>query len=389
MFVVRLHRALSIVSLFAMQDAGLKYKIWLTLVKGVGPLVSKKILSVIGDEEEIYKASPKALASIPGVGRVLSSEVQRSKDLLTRAEQELEFAQRNGIDILHYKDVRYPSRLLECPDSPTVLYSRGTADYNGSKVVGVVGTRKMTEYGRMLCESIIQNLSVSHPDLMVVSGLAYGVDVCAHRKALECSLPTVGVVGHSLEHVYPAAHRQVAQQMMASGGALLSEYVSGTFIDRNFFVARNRIIAGMSDCVLVVESGEKGGSLLTAEFANSYHRDVFACPGRVGDYYSVGCNKLIRQNKAALVTSAEDIDYLMNWDQSTLPSAVQLSLFPELEGDSLRVAELLKNGDALQMNDLARALQLPIHRLSSLLFELEFAGVVSSLPGNRYKLAGR
>ena len=351
-------------------------------------MVSKKILSVMGDEEEIYKASPKALASIPGVGRVLSSEVQRSKNLLSRAEQEIEFARRNGIDILHYKDEHYPSRLLECPDSPTVLYSRGTTDYNKAQVIGVVGTRKMTEYGRMFCESIIQNLSASHPDLMVVSGLAYGVDVCAHRKALDCSLPTVGVVGHSLEHVYPAAHRQVAQQMMASGGALLSEYVSGTFIDRNFFVARNRIIAGMSDCVLVVESGEKGGSLLTAEFANSYHRDVFACPGRVGDYYSIGCNNLIRQNKAALVTSAEDIEYLMNWDRSA-SSAVQLSLFPELEGDSLRVAELLKNGDSLQINDLARSLQLPVHRLSSLLFEMEFSGVVSSLPGNRYKLAGK
>lgn len=371
-----------------MEDSKMKYKIWLTLVKGVGPLMSKKLLSVLEDEEEIYKASPKMLASIPGIGKVLSAEVQRSKALLCRAEQEVEFAKRNNITILYYKDKAYPSRLSECPDSPTILYSRGTSDFNTSKVIGVVGTRKMTDYGRTSCESILQGLSVSHPDLMVVSGLAYGVDVCAHRKALECSLPTVGVVGHSLEHVYPAAHRQTAQQMIESGGALLSEYVLGTFIDRNYFVARNRIIAGLCDCVLVVESGEKGGSLLTADFASSYHRDVFACPGRAGDPYSVGCNNLIKQNKAALVTSSEDIEYQMNWEKGG-PSSVQLSLFPELDGDQGRIVDLLKSGDVFQQNEMARVLQLPISKLSSLLFELEFVGVLSSLPGNRYKLAGR
>ncbi|MCQ2195167.1 MAG: DNA-processing protein DprA [Paludibacteraceae bacterium] len=369
-----------------MEDSSLKYKIWLTLVKGVGPLMSKKLLSVMDDEEAIYKASPKVLAAIPGIGPVLSSALLRSKDLLPRAEQEVEFAKRNGISILYYKDKGYPSRLLDCPDAPTVLYVKGSPNFNAKKVLGVVGTRKMTEYGRSLCESIIHGLSVSHPDLMVVSGLAYGVDVCAHRKSLERGVPTVGVVGHSLEHIYPAAHRQTALQMMNEGGALVSEYVSGTYIDRNFFVARNRIIAGMCDCVLVVESGEKGGSLLTAEFANSYHRDVFACPGRVGDPYSSGCNRLIMQNKAALVTSSADIDYMMNWEEKS-GEATQLSLFPELEGDQASVVEILKGGEAYQMNEISRMVHLPINKISSLMFELEFAGVVVSVPGNRYKLA--
>lgn len=363
----------------------MKYRIWLTMVKGVGPLVSKKLLSVMGDEEEIYRASGKALSSIQGVGRVLSAEILRTKPLLARAEQEVEFAKRNHISVLHYKDKRYPSRLLDCSDSPTILYARGETDFNAAKIIGVVGTRKMTDYGRSLCESIIQRLSEDHPKLMVVSGLAYGVDVCAHRKALECALPTVGVVGHSLEHLYPAVHRQTAQQMVESGGALLSEYMSGTNIDRNNFVARNRIIAGMCDCVLVVESDVKGGSLLTADFANSYHKDVFACPGRVGDVYSSGCNRLIMQNKAALVASAEDLEYQMGWEKGS--ENRQLSLFPELEGDQSRVVEILKNGESLQINELARALQMPVNRVSSLLFEMEFAGVVASLPGSRYKLS--
>lgn len=368
-----------------MEDSELKYGIWFTMVKGVGPLVSKRVLSVLGDEKAVFEASPKSLSSIPGVGRVLSSEIQQAKPLLRKAEQELEFAKRSGVRVLHYKGRGYPARLLECPDSPTVLYARGEADYDAPKVVGVVGTRKMTEYGRSLCETIIQRLSENYPKLMVVSGLAYGVDVCAHRKALECSLPTVGVVGHSLDRLYPAAHRQTAQQMVEAGGALLSEYMSGTNIDRNNFVARNRIIAGLCDCVVVVESGEKGGSLLTAEFANSYHRDVFAFPGRVGDAYSCGCNKLIMQNKAALVQTAEDLEFMMGWERGG--GGKQLSLFPELEGDQFRVAELLRGGETMQVNEMARALQMPVNRLSSLLFEMEFGGIVSSSPGNRYKLS--
>lgn len=368
-------------------DEKLKYKIGMTLIKGVGTLTAKKLVSTLGSEEAVFKTPQKKLAMIPGIGNVLSSEI-KNKNSLQRAEKEVAFAQRNGISILFYTDEEYPSRLLNCNDNPIVLYKKGPASLNKGKFLGVVGTRKMTPYGKMMCENIIADLAQRHPDLTIVSGLAYGCDISAHKKAIDCGLNTIAVVGHGLDMLYPQAHLQTARKIMTECGAIVTEYPSGTAIDRNNFVARNRIIAGMSDAVLVIEASAKGGALLTAEFANSYHKDVFAIPGRFGDEFSEGCNNLIKKNLAAMVETAKDIEYQMNWTPEAEKKQMTISfdLNEELDEDSKKVLNILREG-SLQINELTRACGLPYNKLSSLLFNLEMDGYVVAAPGNIYSLA--
>ena len=305
-----------------------------------------------------------------------------------RAEEEWVFTEKNQIQCITYNDERYPSRLRECEDAPIALFYRGNTPLNTLRTVSIVGTRHATAYGEDLCNTFVRDLANLCPDILVVSGLAYGIDIHAHRAALQHGLATVGVLAHGLDRIYPAAHRKTAIAMMDQGG-LLTEFMSGTNPDRQNFVKRNRIVAGVCDATIVVESAAKGGALITAELAESYHRDCFAFPGRTTDLYSAGCNALIRNNRASLILSAEDFVEAMGWKTSTHPSnnTVQRELFPELSEEEMNVVQALqRNPDGMQINILVVETNIPINRMSALLFELEMKGVVRAMAGGVYRL---
>lgn len=363
----------------------MKFKVALSMVRGVGLLTYKKLISVYGDEESVLKASAKSLSTVFGIGEALVEQI-KNKKILDWAERELEFLHKSGCYVIPFDDERFPYRLKECCDHPILMYAKGNMNMDVKRVIGIVGTRKMTQYGRAVCEEILSALAQNHPDLLVVSGLAYGVDACAHRKALDLGLQTIGVVGHGLDMVYPAAHRDLAVRISSNGG-ILTEFHTKSLVDRKNFVSRNRIIAGLSDVVLIVESGEKGGALLTAEFANSYNREVCAVPGRVGDVFSVGCNNLIKKNVAAMVESAEDIERLMNWDaKSKVSPNFMYELFPNFTQEQQNVVDYLKEHGKSQINEMTRELKFPYSMLSSLLFEMEMQDWVVSFPGGIYAL---
>lgn len=365
--------------------SGVEYDIALTMAKGVGPVVARRLISSLGSAREVLLASHKVLEKIPGVGSVIASKV-KEQGLLARAEKELLFLEKVGGVVMTQYDDKYPFRLRECEDSPILLYGKGIMDFNVKRVIGIVGTRRMTPYGRENIISILEDVSRRVPDCLIVSGLAHGVDGQAHRKSIELGLQTVGVVGHGLDMIYPAEHRSLADKMMSAGG-LVTEFHSRCVVDRKNFVSRNRIIAGMCDVVLVVESGEKGGALLTADFANSYNRDVCALPGRIGDAYSRGCNALIKNNRAVMVENADDIIRLMNWDQTPVKKEpVQLSLFVELTDKERLVMQLLELEGRVQIDQMARKLQWKMNDLSSMLFDLEMRDLVQSFPGGVYEM---
>ncbi|MGN0233793.1 MAG: DNA-processing protein DprA [Bacteroidaceae bacterium] len=310
---------------------------------------------------------------------------------LEKAEKELEWATRNGIQCIGIHDENYPQRLRECADAPVILYYKGQANLNAPHVVSVVGTRHITEYGRDLCAQFVRDLHTLCPDVLVVSGLAYGVDIHAHRAALDEGCDTVGVLAHGLDQIYPRMHRDTAVRMVSQGG-LLTEFMSGTNADKRNFVQRNRIVAGLSDVTVVVESARKGGSLITAELASGYDREVVTFPGRVTDKFSEGCNNLIRTNRAALITSAEDMVELLDWDteesrQRCLAHGVQTELFPELSAEEQQVVQAMQGTDRVHLNHIAQSTGLPIGKLSSILFGLEMKGLVKMLNGGMYRLA--
>ena len=367
-------------------DSLLRYKIGITLINGVGNVVARQLIAHLGSAEAVFKESKENLAKIPGIGTFLSAEIV-GQDVLKRADEEIEFILKNNIFPVYFTDNNYPYRLKECPDAPLLLYVKGAPEFNNGHYVGVVGTRNATEYGKELCKNLIKDLAASQPNCCIVSGLAYGIDICAHKAALEFACRTLAVVGHGLDRIYPATHRSIAEKMLQTGG-IATEYLSQTTPERQNFVQRNRIIAGLCDAVVVVESGERGGSLLTANAANAYNRDVFAFPGRVGDEHSAGCNSLIKQNKAALIESANDLEKYMGWEQSTTKKAsIQPALFVELNEKQQKIVSLLhgeKNG--IQTNQIAVSLSLPISEVSAMLLTLEFSGIVKNLPGNVYKL---
>ena len=300
------------------------------------------------------------------------------------------FYKKNNISCYYLTDTDYPVRLRECPDAPILFYFKGNTNLDATRIISIVGTRNATEYGRELTESLIKDLAKVIPDLLVVSGLAYGIDICAHRNALYNRLPTVAVLAHGLDRIYPSCHRNTAVEMLESGG-LLTDFPSGTEPDRPNFLRRNRIVAGISDCTIVVESAEKGGSLVTADIAFSYGRDVYSFPGRIGDSHSKGCNNLIRQNKAGLITSADDLLSALCWDIQAGATSVQTELFfAEAEtftSEQNPVLAIMRTRNEIHINELASVLEIPVHQLSMLLFELEINGKVKALPGNLYKLS--
>jgi DNA processing protein len=370
-----------------MNTENLKYRIGITLIKGIGNGLAKNLIAYLGNEENIFREKQQNLAKIPGIGEVLSKEIA-SQNVMTRAEEEVEFILKNKIKPYYFADRDYPFRLRECPDSPIMIYTKGNCNLNDGKFIGIVGTRNATEYGKEHCKKLVNDLAQHQPQAVIVSGLAYGVDICAHKAALDAGLATIGVIGHGLDRIYPAAHRPSAVKMLHKGG-LLTEYLSKTNPDRQNFVQRNRIIAGLCDALIVVESAAKGGALITAELANDYNRDVFAFPGRVSDEWSAGCNALIRNNKASLIESAVDVLRFMNWEKqdATIKTSIQTALFLDLSDEEQHIASILrKNPEGIQLNGLAIELEKPISKLSPLLLEMEFKGIVKCMPGSIYRI---
>ena len=362
------------------------YQIGLTMINGIGDILGRQLLQAFGSAEAIFAEKPSKLEKIPGIGGKLAAEIKR-KDILIRAEKEFSFIEKNQINCFFLTDKDYPSRLRECPDAPLMLYFKGKTDFNAQKSISIVGTRKNTSYGNDLAERFIKDLSVLFPDLLIVSGLAYGIDIIAHRCALRNQLNTVGVLAHGLDRIYPPAHRSTAIEMLEKGG-LLTDFPSGSNPDKQNFVMRNRIIAGLADATVVVESANKGGSLITAEIAFSYERDIFAFPGKVNDMYSQGCNRLIRQNIAGLITSADDLVMALCWDKQLKPkeAAKQTQLFFAENDDNSRIMAILQEKKEIHINELAIKMDMPVYQLSTLLFELEMDGYIKAVPGSRYRL---
>ena len=326
----------------------------------------------------------------PAVSPKLISILRNGEaDAMKRAQEEVEFCSKSKIRILALNDDDYPARLKEIQDPPLVLFFLGNANLNAPRIISMVGTRRISEYGKSICHDFLPELKQSNPDTLVVSGLAYGVDIHAHRACLDANLPTVGILAHGLDMIYPSSHRTTAQQMLERGG-LLTEYFSKTNPDKGNFVRRNRIVAGISEATVVVESADRGGALITANLAHEYNRDVFAFPGRINDQYSAGCNKLIAQQKACLITCAKDMTTALNWPESSaLLQPRELSLFPEFTEDEARVCLALKGQtEGVHINKLVVDVNIPVGPLTALLFELEMKGVVKPLVGGRYKLLG-
>jgi len=362
----------------------LLYHIAITSIPNIGDVTAKKLIAYCGSSEQVFKEKKSVLEKIPGIGPVNANKIiQHKTEALVLAEEELIFIKKNEIIPLFFLHENYPKRLLHCEDGPVLLYSKGNVDYNNQRVISVVGTRKATDYGKDFCNELIKDLVPHNP--LIVSGLAYGIDVCAHKAAIQNNLPTVGVLAHGLDRLYPAQHRSVANQMLENG-ALLSDYKSGTKPDRENFPKRNRIVAGMSDLTIVIESSKKGGSLITAYIANDYNRDVFALPGRVGDSQSEGCNNLIRSHKAALIQSAKDIEYVMGWEMNKKVAQVQTQLFLELTPEQKILTAILSKQEKVGIDELALLAKMPMSQTTSLLLNLEFDGVVKSLPGKLYRL---
>ena len=357
----------------------------LNRIDGLGCTGAKYLYEQLGSAQEIFRNREHLKEIIPGISTPTIDALCDSRyDSFIR--EELEFIERHGIRCVTPADSDYPVRLLDCHDAPLVLFSLGNVNYNATHTVSIVGTRKATDYGRRMCHTFVKELHELCPDITIVSGLAYGIDIESHKAALEAGFPTLGVLAHGLDMIYPSAHRPVAKQMLSDGG-LVTEFMSRTAPLAPNFVRRNRIIAGLSDAVIVVESAAKSGSLITAEIAASYNRDCFAFPGSVGDPYSVGCNELIRDNRASLITSAADFVNAMNWNEHSLKGVpVQKDLFPDLtEEENLVYQRIRLKAQGVHISTLMTELNIPFPRLSTILFSLEMKALIKQAPGSLCK----
>ena len=362
------------------------YMMGLTELKGVGDVLSRHLLQYFGSAEEVFKAKRLLLEKTPGIGAYTAEQIDLARpEALRRAEKELAFIEKNKITLYMITSDNYPRRLKECQDAPVVFYYRGIVNLDAAKIISIVGTRRMTEYGRKHTEVLIKELAEIFPDVVIVSGLAYGVDVCAHRNALRNNISTLGVLAHGFDRIYPTAHRTIAAEMLAKGG-LLTDFMSGTISVRENFLRRNRLIAGLADATIIIESAEKGGSLVTADIAFSYGRDVFAFPGRVTDMFSSGCNRLIQMNKAGLIASAKDLIMALCWDADAKATAPP-SLFSFTEKPNHPIIRLLQEKGEFQVNQLAIDMDTAIHKLTPVLFELEMEGHIKAFPGGIYRLS--
>ena len=362
------------------------HKIALSLIPGIGSVTAKALIAYTGSAEQVFREKEKALRQIPGVGSILANNIIHS-EVMTRAALEVEFLGKNQVKALFYLDGEYPQRLLACPDAPIILYVKGNPPLNCAKSISIVGTRHATEYGRKIVDQFIAVLAERGYRILIVSGLAYGIDIQSHKSALRTGIPTVAVLGHGLETVYPSLHSSIAREMVENNGGLVSDFLSNSPIERTNFLRRNRIIAGMSDATIVVESAKKGGALVTADIANSYNRDVFAFPGRVGDVYAEGCHFLIKSNRAALIESVSDLEYVMNWSAAHSQSdATQPCLFYDFNPDEKLIIDLLRSEGETPIDLICIKTTLPMNKVSPTLLNLEFAGFVRGLPGKVFKV---
>ena len=368
------------------------YAVALTRINYFNVATSLQLYRKLGSATNIMEHRHDIRAVLPDATPRLIKALKDISDAMRRAEKELEFDENHRIKPLVFNDDDYPQRLRECEDAPLVVYYRGTADLNKQRIISVVGTRHCTVYGQEIISKFISQLKELCPDVLVVSGLAYGVDIQAHRNALKNGFETVGVLAHGLDYLYPTAHRDTATEMLKQGG-LLTEFMTSTNADKINFVRRNRIIAGTADATIVVESAAHGGGLITADIANSYGREVFAFPGNIGMPYSEGCNNLIRDNKAALITSAEDFVKTMGWEQDAKlnkarEKGIERQMFPELTDDETRIVNTLQHTNDLQANIISVKCGLPISTVASTLFNLELKGIVRLYAGGVYHLIG-
>jgi DNA processing protein len=357
----------------------------LHFIPGVGTHLIKQLVSYCGSAEEVFKRPKGKLQNIPGVGPATAQAITKG-NTFGLAEKEIVKASRADTEIIFFTDKKYPSRLKSIDDAPTVLFFKGTCNLNHPKVVGIVGTRQATSYGKSVVERIIADL-IPHQAL-ILSGLAYGIDIHSHRQAIHHNLPTLGVMGSGIDVIYPGNHADVARKMMDRGG-LITENFFGTKPDAHNFPSRNRIIAGMCDALIVVEAAESGGALITAEIANSYNKDVFAIPGSIGQTYSEGCNKLIKINKAALLTSVKDLEYVMNWVPGEGVTEIAKGNIELNDEEQLIVDVILSKGSAMHTDELAWKTGIHPGALAALLLQLEFKGAINSLPGKMYGLRSR
>ena len=364
-----------------MTEQELFHLLALQQVEGVGDIMAKKLITHCGNAEAVFNTKASQIAAIDGIGSVLLKNL-KDKTVFEKAEQELLFIKSNEIEVAYFQDENYPDRLKHCIDGPVLLFTSGNIDLKNKKTISIVGTRQITSYGMEFCRKLIEDLAPLDP--VIISGFAYGVDIFAHQLAMEHDLQTIGVVAHGLNQIYPKTHKKYVAKVEQNGG-FMTEFWSSSNPEKENFVRRNRIVAGISEATIVIESADRGGSLITANIANDYNRDVFAVPGRVTDKYSQGCNNLIKTQKANLLTSAADLIYILNWDIESKAKPVQKQLFVTLENDEQKVYDyLLKNGKEL-MDIIALRCDFPIYKISGMLLNMELKGVIRPLPGKLFE----
>lgn len=367
-----------------MNNEELIYIIGLSMIPGIGSITARKLINSTGSAENVFHEKKGALRKIPGIGEFIAGRIS-GKNLLHDAEMEIRYMEKNNIKPLYFKEKEYPVRLNQCPDGPILIYVRGGIDMNVKKFISIVGTRTPTSYGIKITNQLVEEFAQRNHDVVIVSGLAYGIDICAHKAAMNNQFKTIAVLGHGMKYLYPVIHSSIAQKIEKQG-ALLTDFPSNQKPERNNFIKRNRIIAGLSDATIIIESGTKGGALITADLADSYHRDVFAIPGRAGDQYSSGTNLLIKKNIASLAECCEDIEYLMGWGVQVHDKAIQTELFKELPKEEQLLLNIIYKEEKIEIDLLCLQSGMPVNKVSALLLNLEFMGLVESAPGNIYSI---
>ncbi len=362
----------------------LPYQIALSLLPGIGDISAKKLLAHCGNAESVFKTKSQLLQKIQDIGPKIIHSINNHKGALERAEKEINYINKHHIQVLFYQNTNYPKYLKQFADCPFLLYYKGNLDFNKNKVVSIVGTRMPSNYGKQMTTELVKELTPLKP--VIVSGLAYGIDYIAHKTALENNLQTIGILGHGLDKLYPAEHKNIANAMIEQGG-ILTEFLTETNPDKENFPKRNRIVAGICDALVVVESKRKGGSLITAVIANSYNKDVFAFPGQAKNDISEGCNGLIKTNKAQLIESAEDLIYQMNWNEDVLKQKKQqISLLPNLSETDLKIINAFQTQTQLHVDEICLRTELTLSQTFASLLQLEFENVIKPLPGKMYEL---
>ncbi len=359
------------------------YQLALTQINGIGAVQAKQLTDYFGAASAIFKAKKNELSAVEGIGDFRAKAIKEFTDFAS-VEEEIKFCDKHHINILFLTDKNYPQRLLHCYDAPTVLYYRGNADLNTSKIVSIIGTRTNTDYGKQITDQLIEGLQ--QQNALIVSGLAFGVDALAHKAAVQKGLSTVGVLAHGLDTIYPSQHKSLAKEMLLNGG-LLTEFMQHSKPDKHNFPKRNRIVAGMSDCTIVIETAAKGGSMITAELAYNYNRDLFAVPGKITDAKSSGCLKLIQQNKAILLTDAAQLMEVMGWQQKKTTIKKQRELFIDLSADERLIVDILKEKDTVAIDEIYLRSGLSSSSVAAAILSLELQNVLIGLPGKMYRLA--